>query len=408
MGTKGTWTAFGVILAACVLLSTAGCPRRVKSTAQAIQALATSPPLTSVEHTDYDIGPTEWGPFYFSAGRFEGRPVAAFRSPGGFSVAVADTPLPESAGDWQIILLDSRPRSRMISLAASEAGVFVSYLAGPREDSHLMLASCAGADPSDPLAWSLEELPPELGNVSIRAIAAGGDRLSLACRDRDTRLPMYIWRELATDDAGWQIQPAGDDLSGSLQLTLIEIDGAQALGYASADRTSFGLLRDLDKPAPDGWQATVIDSGTERVILAGHADFAAHGRAAAAVFHHGEPPQLRFAVSADAAAASPDWQLSGIVKWEMLGDVDLLFSDDLPVVLYTADMSALWAFFATTPTPADNRDWRMCQLSEDLGTHGYNGVEAVILEGHLLALYIKLDAMKNVTLSATLIEIPER
>ena len=393
MGTRGTWTAFSVILLACVLLSAAGCPHKVKSAAKTIEALVTSPSLVGAECTAYDIGQTEWGPSYFSAGLFEGRPIAAFRSPGGFSVAVADKPLPQTAGDWQVELLDSRPKARMISLAASDAGVFVSYMVGTKESTRYMLASCVDADPADPLAWVLEELPEELGNISIRSFAVSGGRLNLACRDRDTRLPMYIWREPAPDDAGWQVEPADVQLTNAKRLTLFELDGAPALGFASEDYSSLGMLTGLAETPAGDWRSTLIASGVAGEFGPSHLSFAAQGRTAAAVFHQGDETVLRLAIAADAAAASPSWQFSDIVSWEMLGTPDLLFDDGLPVVVYAADMSALWAFFATTATPAGFRDWRMCQLSEDLGTEGYNGVEAQIIDGH-------------VTLGASLIEIP--
>lgn len=407
MGTRGTWTAFSVILLACVLSGAAGCPHKVKSAAKTIEALVTSPSLVGAECTAYDIGQTEWGPFYFSAGLFEGRPVAAFRSPGGFSVAVADKPLPQTAGDWQVELLDSRPKARMISLAASDAGVFVSYMVGTKESTRYMLASCVDADPADPLTWVLEELPADLGVNSIRSLAVGSGWLALACRDQDSRLPICVWRDPTADGAGWAVAAASESLSGAHDLTLLELNGAPALGYSSEDSSSLGLLIGTAGLTVGGWRSTAIASGPVGEFGPSHLSFATQGKTAGVVFHQGDESVLRLAIAADAAAASPSWQFSDIVSWEMLGTPDLLFDDGLPVVVYEADGTALWAFFATTATPAGFRDWRMCKLSEDLGTEGYNGVVALIIDGHLLAVYIETDANANATLGATLIEIPE-
>jgi len=393
--------ALAAIGLAGTALITTGCPKKVEQAVSTIKAMSSTPPFVKADLTVYDVGLAEWGPEFFDLGVYAGRPIAAYRSSTGLFVALSQQPIPQAAGDWVCLLVDPEPRPKFIHLAADDKSAYVAYFTGSREDRHVKLAACVAADPANPLNWRLEELPAECNSVP-RSMLVDADGLRVVFSRRQATHPLLANCAWDTGKPAWQINEIESLRDNSNNLTLLMLDGKPALGYIQRDHMRLGLMRN---PGQCGEQDLTILTDNQAGLSYIGASFAAREANAGAVFIQGEPPVLRVAQTADALAASPSWQVHDLCAWEMLGSTDMLYWGDRPLVAYEAE-DALFAFVAAGPLPSHHDDWRTITLVEELGQSGFNGIEAVIVDDHLVAGYLRIDpSTQNTTLSFTVVEL---
>ncbi|MBN2081422.1 hypothetical protein JW859_04350 [bacterium] len=398
------WRALIAIVLAGTALATTGCPKKVETVVSTVKAMSSTLPFVKADLTAYDVGLAEWGPEFFDLGVFAGRPIAAYASPTGLYVALASKPVPQVAGDWVCLLVDPEPKIRFVLLAADETSAYVAYIAGRREESRRMLAACVAADPANPFSWQLEEIPDSQVDSIWRTIGLTDGRLTIVSRDRETRYPVLHHCEPAAEERDWETTELKSYPDVSTCLGLLDLDGTPALAYLQRDHMRLGLLRE---PGQTGEEDLTILTDNQAGISYSGASFAARGTGAGVVFIQGEPPVLRVALTADALEDSPTWQVHDLIAWEMLGSTDMLYWGDRPVVAFEAE-TALFAFVAAGPLPSHHNDWRTITLVEELGQSRFNGIEAVIVDDHLVAGYLRVDpSTQNTTLSFTVVELAE-
>jgi hypothetical protein len=384
------------------LIAVCGCPQQVKEAAQTVKVMLESPRMVSGDRTTYSLNSAEWGPYYFQLGLADGRPLVAFRAPDGLRLAVADKGVPESLADWRQFVLDTSPKPLFVRMACEGSSAFVCYRTGSRDDFQWWLASCNDGDPGESGSWSVEELSADLDISLVWSVVVCDGRLGLLYRGQEPRKQFIAWRETSSPGAGWETE-SPDQLPEEIRIgELLSLDGGPAAGYIAKGSTEVWLASGQDAGT---WTCGGIlaDSENTDLSLVG-CSFRSVGPAVGATFLNGEPRTLQYAFTGDATAAQPQWAVTDIVAWGMLGQSDVAFHGQLPVVVFAAD-TGIFAFIADTPAPAGANDWGMCTLCDDLGELSYNGIEAEAVDGRLISAYIASGKSGSVTLDLTVLDL---
>ena len=390
------------VLVALLFICTPACTKKAQDVVKTIKTMVESPRMVSPDLTVYSLAQAKWAPRNFALGQLGDNPIVAFSAPDGLRIAVGTVAVPQSANDWQVVLLHAGPPPNHVILALSGSTAIVSYTRGRGEERQKMLASCIDSDPEDIDSWSIEELDPALGNLFVWSMVVHVNRLGLMCRDNDDRTHKLLWRDLGIDGAEWEIDASPFAPAELRQPQLLSPSGSLAMGYVDGSDSSLWLAAPRGSQSWSGGRLT--KSGATGLSL-GSLDFCNNGNTIASVFIVGDPPVLKFAIDKDVTATHPTWKVSDLVSWDMLGSTDIAFNGELPVVAYAAD-TGIFAFFAEDPAPTGPGDWVMCSLCKDLGAKGYNGIKTLAIDGSLVTVYLATDVSGSTTLDVTVIDIP--
>ncbi len=394
----------GYIALCCLTLAAVACPQQIKQTVQTAKQLQQGLPQPSSAPKSWHVIASGKRPgFQHTLAVVNGCPAVAYYENHQIYFAQAIQPVPQQTADWLVYDMDSAREEGAWSELAQLGGkpVLIYSVRKPRQP---VLAIATSPAPQSAADWQRFDLPDnryapgQVAEIDGRLAIATLRRRSDEERERKDDAANRELVFLRQPDAGtlnpaeWSEQTIPLEVSTySFTIRLIEYQGLPLLSFISGEGEGNNVhlwrARTADPQCAEDWEKTMIVEN-EAVTLLGN-ELKLHDGQPVLAYELGDPSKLNITLAKPGAKDS-GFDLTSFTLAD-LGD----YGSDIALASHDGKLCVGWSFWAQvfvfeseTPALQSKDDFRSYFLSESPGKETVSDCELAVCGGKLVGTYL--------------------